>query len=117
MNRYDTMFNTLSNILSNINLNQSNEILFKIRWLQFDNNTIAIICKLESSQEMISIFFGIKHKNTNYNTFEENVIIFKFPFVLFTPNDSIDIYKYKLFLFYYSLLSLTRYDNSIKSID
>ena len=53
---------TSSNILSNINQNQSNEVFKKkLGRLNFNNNGIAIIHKQKSSIEIIPIFCGIKH--------------------------------------------------------
>ena len=118
MNRYDTMSNTRSNILSNINQNQSNEFFkIKIGRLNFNDNKIAIIYKHESLHKIIPIFFGIKHYNENYDTFEEKPIIFKFQFVLFKPIDSINIYKNKMFIFYYSPFSFSRHNETLNKID
>ena len=87
--------NTGSNILSNINYNQTNEVFKKkIGQLNFNNNLIAIIHKQNSSIEIIPLFVGIKHKyNESYDTFEQKPVIPKPPFVLFKPIDSIDFYK------------------------
>ena len=97
MSRSDTR----SKIPSNINQSQTNEFFkMKIGQLNFNNNGIAIIHKQESSQEIIPLFFGIKQNNNeSYDTLKEKPIIFKFPFVLFKPIDSIDIYKIKCLYF------------------
>ena len=82
------------------------------RRLNFNDNGIAIICKFESSQEIIPICFGIKHNNNEeYDIFEQQTIIFKFPFVLFTPIDSFNIYKNKMFIFYYSPVVFISYND------
>ena len=79
MNRYDTMSNIQSNILSNINQNQINEVLKKkIGRLNFNNNEIAIIHKQESSQEIIPLFFGIKYNNENYDNFDKTLLYLNF---------------------------------------
>ena len=109
MNRSDTRVKNPSNI----NQDQTNELFkFKMGQLRFNNNGIAIIHKQKSSQDIIPIFFGIKHNNENYDTFEQKAIIFKFPFVLFKPIDSINNYQNKDFIFYYSQVSFTRYDSN-----
>ena len=111
--------NTLSDILSNIHQNKTNEFFkMKIGQLNFNNNKKAIIHKQESSQEIISLFFNIKqNNNNNYDTFEEKSIIFIFPFVLFKPIDSINMYKNKMFIFYYSPIYISNGDSSISKID
>ena len=108
----------MSNTRSNINQNQGNVFLKKKTGrLNFNDNGIAIICKLESSQEIIPIFFGIKHNNENYDTFEEKLIILKIPFVLFKPIDSFNIYKNKRFIFYYSPVVYISYNDNLNKID
>ena len=115
MSRSDTR----SNILSNINQNQGN--VFKKKKtgrLNFNDNGIAIICKLESSQEIIPIFFGIKYNNNeDYDIFEQQTIILKIPFVLFKPINSFNIYKNKSFIFYYSPVVFISYNENLYKIN
>ena len=82
-----------SNIISNINQDQFNEFIkMKIGQLNFNDNGIAKICKLDNLQNIVPVFFGFKTNNENYDTFEEKSIIIKHQFVLFKPIDSIHIY-------------------------
>ena len=105
MNRSDTK--------SNINQIQINEFIkIKTKQLRFNKNGIAILYK-EYLQNIAPIFFGIKLDNEYYDTYIQKNIIFKSPFVLFKPNDSIYIYKDKWFIFYYYLIPRLKYNDDI----
>ena len=96
MNRSDTR----SKIPSNINQNQFIDCFkLKMEKLKFNNNGIEIIYKHEFLQDIVPIFFGIKH-NEHYDSLEAKPVILKLPFVLFKPIDSINNYQNKDFVFY-----------------
>ena len=109
MNRSDTRLK----IPSNINQNQFiNFFKLKMGKLKFNKNGIAIIYKDEFLQDIIPVFFGIKY-NQNPNSYGEQPVILKVPFVLFKPIDSIDNYQNKDFIFYYSAFIHGLFDMSI----
>ena len=88
--------------------------------LRLNINTIAIIYKnkYEYIQNIAPIFFGIKTHNDEINdTFLEKHIIFKPPFVFFIPQDSIDQYKEKWFIFYYFIIINVIYNDDNIKID
>ena len=80
--------------------------------LKFNKNGIAIIFKDEFLQDIIPVFFGIKY-NQNTDSYGEQPVILKVPFVLFKPIDSIDNYQNKDFIFYYSAFIHGLFDMSI----
>ena len=86
-------------------------------WLNFNDNGIAIIIKHEPLQYMIPLFFGIEFNSENNYIYKEKHIIYKQPFVLFKPKDSIDFYKNKRFIFYYFLVSDLIYNDINMIID
>ena len=109
MNKSDTRLK----IPSNINQNQFIDF-FKLKMgkLKFNKNGIAIIYKDEFLQDIIPVFFGIKY-NQNSDSYGEQPVILKVPFVLFKPIDSINNYQNKDFIFYYSPFIHKPFDMSI----
>ena len=109
MSRSDTRLKFPSNI-DQVNENYK----IKMGQLNFNKNGIAIIYKHEFLQDIIPVFFGIKY-NQNSDSFEENPVIHKSPFLLFKPIDSINNYQNKDFVFYYSPFIHKSFDMSIIS--
>ena len=84
--------------------------------LKFNNNGIAIIYKHGAIEKIIPIFFAIKNRYDIYNTFLEKQIIYKSPFVLFKPQDSLNQYNDKWFIFHYYLNTYFDYNDDDNTI-
>ena len=107
-----------SDTRTNINQNQSNEFIkTQTGPIEFNTNGIAIIYKHESVQSIIPIFFGIKNRYNIYDTYLEKQIIYKSPFVLFKPQDSLYQYNDNWLIFHYSFNPRLNYDDDNEKIN